>query len=35
MSIAWDLYAHFIADVQIAFLIGLVAHMALPQWGRK
>jgi hypothetical protein len=29
----WNIYAHFIADAQVAIVIGVVAHALCGGWG--
>jgi hypothetical protein len=29
----WDIYSHFVADAQIAIVIGVVAHGLCEGWG--
>ena len=33
MNDLWNLYAHFLADAQIAVVLGVVAHVLTGGWG--
>ena len=29
----WNIYAHFVADAQVAIVIGIVGHVLCGGWG--